>query len=98
MSSNGTWQTTAWNRSGRCVSAAPTSSPPLLPPLIARRSLRVLPVSISHSAAAVDQQQRDPRAITRWVPVLPYLVARPVESGRQLTLGQHVRATRFGIH
>ena len=38
MSSSGTAHHTARHRSGRCVIAAPTSSPPFEPPAIARRS------------------------------------------------------------
>ena len=43
---------TARHRSGRWVMAAPTSSPPLDPPRMARRSRLVRPSATSQSAAA----------------------------------------------
>ena len=52
MSSTGTMHTAARNRSGRCVSEAPTSNPELDPPKMASLSAVVLPVAMSHSAAA----------------------------------------------
>ena len=51
MSSIGTMHTTARNRSGRCVIAAPTSRPEFEPPKMASFCGSVRPVSISHSAA-----------------------------------------------
>src|SRR3712207_8342661 len=35
ISSRGTWQITARNKSGRCTKVAPTKRPPLLPAIIA---------------------------------------------------------------
>ena len=54
MSSSGTAHTAARNSSGRWVTAAPTSRPPLEPPWIASRSGVVYPSRISYSAAAVE--------------------------------------------
>ena len=52
MSSSGAEQMTAAYRSGRCVSAAPTSRPPFDPPEMASCSGVVQPSRISASAAA----------------------------------------------
>ena len=52
MSSSGAEHTTAAKRSGRCVSAAPTSSPPFEPPEIDSWAGVVQPPAISFSAAA----------------------------------------------
>src|SRR5882762_1714997 len=51
MSSIGTMQTTPRNKSGRCVIAAPTSSPEFDPPKIASWAAVVRPSRMSHSAA-----------------------------------------------
>ena len=53
MSSSGTWQIAARNRSGRCVMSAPTVSPPLLPPSTASFAGDVYFCAISHSATAI---------------------------------------------
>ena len=52
MSSTPTVGNAAPNNSGRCVSAAPTSKPPLLRPLIASLGVEVYFSAISHYAAA----------------------------------------------
>src|ERR1044071_1084743 len=52
MSSSGTSQITALNSSGPCVIAAPISSPPFEPPLIARCAGDVQPLDSSQRAAA----------------------------------------------
>jgi hypothetical protein len=52
MSSSGAEHTAAANRSGRWVTAAPVSSPPLDPPHTASRSRAVIPEAIRCSAAA----------------------------------------------
>ena len=52
MSSSGYEHTTARKSSGRCVRAAPTSSPPLDPPEMASRDGLVYLRVISQSAAA----------------------------------------------
>src|SRR6266567_1826137 len=57
MSSSGTWQTTARNKSGRCVSAAPISKPPLEPPRMARWSLSVYFCEIRNSPAAMKSSK-----------------------------------------
>ena len=53
MSSTPTAGSAAPNRSGRCVSTAPTSKPPLLRPRIASFGVDVYFSSISHCAAAM---------------------------------------------
>jgi hypothetical protein len=53
MSSSGTWQTTAPNRSGRCVSMLPISRPPLLPPMDAEVRGAVILRAIRSSAMAM---------------------------------------------
>src|SRR5690349_21705303 len=50
MSRSGYRQSTARNRSGRCVVTEPTSSPPLLPPRMASFSRDVYLLLINHSA------------------------------------------------
>ena len=52
MSSSGAEHTAAANSSGRCVTAAPTSSPPFDPPHTASRDGDVIPAAIRYSAAA----------------------------------------------
>ena len=52
MSRSGAAQMTAEYRSGRCVRAAPTSSPPFEPPEIVSCAGVVTPLAINHSAAA----------------------------------------------
>ena len=51
MSITPTAGSAAPKRSGRCVIAAPTSRPPLLPPPIASLGVEVYLFAISHSAA-----------------------------------------------
>ena len=57
MSTSGTWQSTAPNRSGRCISTALTSSPPFEPPRMARREGCVNPCFTSSSAAAMKSSK-----------------------------------------
>ena len=52
MSSSGTPHHTARHRSGRCVMATPTSSPPLDRPSTASRSREARPLATSQSAPA----------------------------------------------
>ena len=52
MSSSGAEHTAAAMRSGRCVTDAPTSRPPLDPPQTASWALLVQPSAMSFSAAA----------------------------------------------
>ena len=52
MSSSGAEHTAAVNRSGRCVTAAPTSSPPFDPPHTASRPGDVIPAETRYAAAA----------------------------------------------
>ena len=58
MSSSGTAHTIARNRSGRCTSMAPISSPPLLPPMVPSRSGLVYPSAISFSPAAMKSSKQ----------------------------------------
>ncbi len=57
MSSSGDTATPAAKRSGRWVTAAPTSRPPFEPPRMASFSGRVYPLAISHSAAAMKSSK-----------------------------------------
>ena len=57
MSITPTAGSAAPNRSGRCVIAAPTSRPPLLPPPIASFGVDVYFSVISHSAAAMKSSK-----------------------------------------
>src|ERR1035438_3486752 len=56
MSSSGTWQTTARNRSGRCVIMAPMSRPPLEPPWMPVREIMFR----ADSAGAGKRGQKEP--------------------------------------
>ena len=54
----GTAATTARARSGRWVSTAPISSPPLEPPMIASRSRLVIPLRCRWSAQAMKSSKQ----------------------------------------